>query len=68
MDRCIYQVGTTTEVASMWGVTRKAIIDAIRRGRLEARKSGNQFLVAFSDAETYFKRPPDFYPTPNENK
>lgn len=67
MDSDVYKVGTSNEVAEMWGVSTQAITQAIFRGKLESRKSGDRHLVAFSDAEKYFGRPPAYYPSPESD-
>lgn len=64
MDSDVYKVGTSNEIAQMWGVSTQAITQAILRGTLESRKSGDRHLIAFSDAERYFGRPPSSYPKP----
>ena len=65
MDNAVYKVGTTGEVAQMWGVSTKGVAMAVIRGKLPARKSNNNvWLVSFADAEKYFGRPAKHYPSP----
>jgi hypothetical protein len=63
-----YKVGTAAEIADMWGVSTQGVIMAILRGRLEARKSKNTWVIAFADAEKYFGRPASYYPSPESAK
>jgi hypothetical protein len=68
MDSDVYRVGTSSEIADMWGITPGAVILAIARNRLPARKSLKVWIIAFSDAEAYFGRPANYYPSPESPK
>ena len=68
MDKVVYEVGTTAEVAEMWGVSTKAVAMAVLRKRLPARKSYSAWLVSFADAEEYFGRPASHYPSTESGK
>lgn len=49
----LYEVLTASEAAKLWGLHRNAVRDAIRRGALRGRQSGNVWLVTVGDMLTY---------------
>jgi uncharacterized protein (DUF433 family) len=51
LDGTLKLVMTPSEVAEEYPITEAAVYQAIRRGKLPSRKSGNALLVRRSDAE-----------------
>ena len=51
VDEALYEIMTPQEVADEYPITVDAVYQAIRRGRLESRKSGKAVLVLRRDAE-----------------
>lgn len=45
-----HQSCSTVEIAAMFGISQVAVRQAIRRGKLPARKIGNSWLVRIADA------------------
>lgn len=50
---CLTSVITTAEAAEIWGLTRNAVTDACRNGRLRGRQSGRTWLVTLEDLIAY---------------
>ena len=50
---CLKSVISAGEASQIWGLSRNAVSDAIRRGALPARKSGRVWLVTIADMLTY---------------
>jgi hypothetical protein len=44
---------TSQEAAQLWGLTRNAVLDAIKRGALRARQSSSVWLVTVEDMVRY---------------
>lgn len=49
----LYDVMTAMEAAELWGLSRNAIPDAIKRGSLRARKSGHIWIITVADFVAY---------------
>jgi excisionase family DNA binding protein len=52
--------GTIPEATQYSGMSRSSIYEAMRRGKLSARKSGRRTLISFAELETYLDNLPAY--------
>lgn len=52
--------GTLPEAVRYSGLSRTTIYDALKRGKLTARKAGRRTLISFADLEAYLASLPAY--------
>lgn len=52
--------GTLPEAVQFSGMSRTSIYEALKDGRLKARKAGRRTLISFADLESYLANLPQY--------